>query len=225
MQQEAHWPQNDTLDEELAVKLEAQEDFAASVAFHALDADRFNLMWTTSDTDHPSPYIVEEREKDNDEKTNKRKRCKDDEDQVLSVKKQETKQPVDQDAAKITFFKDRVDDFKLFLKRRIPPTNPTAQAYLEEFLAFSPGDFAVELLTTVSRLQMVGGLELIFGRMCAKAAMKSEDFVDRSIERPDLKTEKQIRDQLTVEIVDYHTQLKEMIKLAKELPPKFFLKK
>jgi hypothetical protein len=64
---------------------------------------------------------------------------------------------------------------------------------------------------------MVGGMTLVFNCLCTKANIKAEDFIDRSVERPDLVIEKQEKDQLTREITDFHTQLKGLPKLAKEL--------
>jgi hypothetical protein len=135
------------------------------------------------------------------------------------LKKQESPNPEDE---KIAFFKSRLEDFKVFLQRRIPPDNEVAQQYLQDFISSSEKDFALELINTVSKLQMIGGMTLIFTRLCTKANMKAEDFIDRSVERPDLVTEKQKKDQLTWEITDFHEQLKELLKLAKELPEKFY---
>lgn len=116
----------------------------------------------------------------------------------------------------------RKDDFTLFLERRVPPNNPTAEKYMMEFKLLPPKAFAEELLNKLTYLNMFGGMDLVFERLCAKCAMKAEDFVDRSIERPDLDTVEKRKAQLTNEILDFHTQLKDLLKLAKQLSPKFW---
>jgi len=116
----------------------------------------------------------------------------------------------------------RFEDLKTFMERRIPPDNAEAQKYLADFKAMTPKQFAEELLERVNYLNMFGGLSLVFGRLCAQCAMKEEDFVDRSLERPDLDTAEKRKTQLTLEIIDFHTQIKELLNLAKKLSPQFW---
>jgi hypothetical protein len=123
--------------------------------------------------------------------------------------------------AKIEFFKSRRLDFCTFLKRRLPRDNEVAMKYLKEFSAQSPADFANELRTKVATLQMLGGLTMIFGRMCTKGGIDESDFFDRSCDRPDITTEKQRKDQLVLEIGYFHAQLKELLALAKDIPTDF----
>jgi hypothetical protein len=132
------------------------------------------------------------------------------------------------DLAKVAFFIDRVDDFRLFLKRRLPPDNPTAQKVLAEFYAMSCSEFAHKILEqlptgimSLAVLNLMGGLELVWGKLLTECAMKAEDFVDRSLERPDLDTPERKKDQLALERQDFHTQVKDLVELAKNLPKTF----
>lgn len=193
-----HWPQSDIIDEDFAFEIQKEE--IRIVEVEHLDKTKGEKR---------------KREEDGGLSTEAPTKC---EKPSASKKFQYTSE----EETKINFFKSRVTDFKTFIERRVPPDNKTAQEYLKEFLLTSDKAFANELVTSVSKLQMIGGLELIFGRMCSKANMQAEDFIDRSLERPDLKSEKQKKDQLTFEIVDYHTQIKELMKLAKQLPNSFF---
>ena len=74
---------------------------------------------------------------------------------------------------KLDFFKSRVDDFKLFISRRIPPENPTAHEYLKKFMSGSYSSFASEPINKIAMLHMVGALNMVFGRMCTKCANDS----------------------------------------------------
>lgn len=209
MEEQPHWPPSEEIDEDLAFKEQVKE----------------LSPWEVEDRSiKPEIEVIEVQELD---KTRGDKRKRDESEDIIETNDDVPSEPKrfqgnPEEEKKINFFKDRVADFKLFIQRRIPPDNETAQKYLEEFLQTSDKEFASELVSSVAKLQMVGGLTLIFGRMCAKAAMKEEDFVDRSLERPDLDTEKKKKDQLTIEIIDYHTQIKDLLKLAQDLPKSFW---
>jgi len=121
----------------------------------------------------------------------------------------------------VEFFKDRVKDFKLFLQRRLPPDNEQAQEYFDKFFKTTDQEFAIELKTKLNSLSWIGGIDMLFTLMCNKTGMRSTDFVDRSVDISSW-PEKKKQEQLQFEILDYHSQLKELLKLAKELPESFF---
>jgi len=123
---------------------------------------------------------------------------------------------------KKAFFNDRVEQFKLFLQRRLPPNNQQAQEYYEKFFKTSNTSFANELKTKLNDLSMLGGIDMIFTLMCNKVGMKSTDFVDRSCPERESWPEKKKQEQLTFEILDFHTQLKNLVALAKDLPESYF---
>ena len=127
-----------------------------------------------------------------------------------------------EDDEKFAFFNSRVEDFKLFLKRRLPPDNESAQSYYETFFRTSNAEFANELKTKLNGLSLLGGIDMIFTLMCNKVNMKATEFVDRSIDDRASWPEKKKQEQLQFEILDFHTQLRNLVKLAKELPDSYF---
>jgi len=120
----------------------------------------------------------------------------------------------------IAHFKNRVEEFKLFLMRRLPPENVKAQQYYEKFFKTSDKEFAYELKTKLNGLSWIGGIDMLFTLMCNKIGMQLADFVDRSVDTSSWPEKK--KDQLQFEILDYHSQLKDLVKLAKELPESFY---
>lgn len=138
----------------------------------------------------------------------------------------EKKQLTENDSSKakdeenIAFFQSRVDDFKLYMSRRIPPDNKVAQAKLAELLAATYADLAKELGGKIASMESWGALCLAFPKTCEAFQMKPEDFFDRSAVRS--RTEDERLSVWQADIKSFNRQLSQLVKLGKELPPRFW---
>jgi hypothetical protein len=159
----------------------------------------------------------------------KRKREEDEDEEpdfkVIEVKKAYTdkdEEETHKDDKKIAFLQSRIDDFKLFMERRIPSDNAQAQEKLVLLKEATHTEFARSLKDRIGHFGEYICMVKAFDSMCGSFGIKETDFVDRSLERPDVLSEAGKQKVLQNEVMHFKTQMKELVDLIKDIPDKFW---
>lgn len=125
-----------------------------------------------------------------------------------------------EESEKERIYKDylsRFEDLKVFIKRRMPPENKAAMEYVNMLEASDPDQFLAYLKGSVLTLYHLGGIGLLFGRICSVCGIEEKDFIDRSVERPELDDDKKKAAQLCIEKVDLQMQIRYILDLIPQL--------